>query len=184
MACWGHKQTRLDLDRFALAFAAEAGGLAPTAVRMLCCFASEAFGRRTHRYMLLYSIATRNFRGRRHPPYTLWLEKSAPFLRPECRGGEDNFTVRSERAPRSPVCCFFFAPLRTVTLAWNRQQAFSSEAAAVERGLHLQLGDKDAKTESQLGGQQLEAAKRLRHLLVTNRWVPALTTRGLFACAG
>lgn len=50
------------------------------------------------------------------------------------------------------------------------QQAFSSEAAAVERGLYLQLGDADAKTESQLGGQQLEAAKRLRHLLATNRW--------------
>lgn len=41
----------------------------------------------------------------------------------------------------------------------------------MERGLHLQLGDKDAKTESQLGGQQLEAAKRLRHLLDTNKCV-------------
>lgn len=41
----------------------------------------------------------------------------------------------------------------------------------MERGLHLQLGDTDAKTESQLGGQQLEAAKRLRHLLVTNKYV-------------
>lgn len=50
------------------------------------------------------------------------------------------------------------------------KKAFSTEAAAVERGLHLQLGDTNAKTESQLGGQQLEAAKRLRHLLATNRW--------------
>lgn len=47
---------------------------------------------------------------------------------------------------------------------------FSSEAAAVERGLNLQLGDTGAATESQLGGQQLEAAKKLRNLLTTNRW--------------
>lgn len=67
------------------------------------------------------------------------------------------------------VFCFVFAVNQST--ACNLQQAFSSEAAAVERGLYLQLGDADAKTESQLGGKQLEAAKRLRQLLSTNRWV-------------
>lgn len=39
----------------------------------------------------------------------------------------------------------------------------------MERGLYIQLGEAGAKTEAQLGEQQLEAAKRLRHLLITNR---------------
>lgn len=73
------------------------------------------------------------------------------------------------------ISCLCFSLNRLVRNAYTFtgppcfQQAFSSEAAAVERGLHIQLGDTGAKTESQLGGQQLEAAKRLRHLLSTNR---------------
>ena len=54
------------------------------------------------------------------------------------------------------------------------EQAFTAEVGAVERGLHIQLGQPGAKTEAQLGDQQLEAAKRLRHMLATNRWVFAL----------
>lgn len=44
------------------------------------------------------------------------------------------------------------------------------EVAAVERGLHIQLGEVGAKTEAQLGALQLEAAKRLRHLLSGSRY--------------
>lgn len=49
-------------------------------------------------------------------------------------------------------------------------QVFAVEVSAVELGLHIQLGQAGAKTEAQLGDQQLGAAKRLRHLLITNRW--------------
>lgn len=41
----------------------------------------------------------------------------------------------------------------------------------VERGLYIQLGEAGAKTEAQLGEVQLEAAKRLRHVLATNKCV-------------
>ncbi|CAM9762055.1 unnamed protein product, partial [Ectocarpus sp. 8 AP-2014] len=104
--------------------------------------------------------------------------------------GESGALVASGRslAPSPPVGPAAFAspaaPSASVPQPLG-QKAFSSEAAAVERGLHIQLGDTGAKTESQLGGQQLEAAKRLRHLLSTNRermvqemlsrgWVPLL----------
>ncbi|CAN0042978.1 unnamed protein product [Ectocarpus sp. 6 AP-2014] len=104
--------------------------------------------------------------------------------------GESGALVASGRslAPSPPVGPAAFAspaaPSTSVPQPLG-QKAFSSEAAAVERGLHIQLGDTGAKTESQLGGQQLEAAKRLRHLLSTNRermvqemlsrgWVPLL----------
>ena len=59
--------------------------------------------------------------------------------------------------------------LRLAACVPFRQQAFSTEVAGVERGLYIQLGEAGAKTEAQLGEQQLEAAKRLRHLLITNR---------------
>ncbi|CBN80104.1 conserved unknown protein [Ectocarpus siliculosus] len=104
--------------------------------------------------------------------------------------GESGALVASGRslAPSPPVGPAAFAsPAAPSALVPQPlgQKAFSSEAAAVERGLHIQLGDTGAKTESQLGGQQLEAAKRLRHLLSTNRermvqemlsrgWVPLL----------
>lgn len=39
----------------------------------------------------------------------------------------------------------------------------------MERGLHIQLGEAGAKTGAQLGDEQLEAAKRLRRLLATNK---------------
>lgn len=63
----------------------------------------------------------------------------------------------------------FTTGLSSAALFSCRQQAFSVEVAGVERGLYIQLGEAGAKTEAQLGEQQLEAAKRLRHLLVTNR---------------
>lgn len=45
------------------------------------------------------------------------------------------------------------------------------EVGVVEQGLHSQLGQPGAKTEAQLGDRQLESAKRLRHMLATNRYV-------------
>ncbi|CAM9262705.1 unnamed protein product [Ascophyllum nodosum] len=60
------------------------------------------------------------------------------------------------------------------------QKALEAELSAVQRGLHLQIGQPSAKTEAQLGDQQLEAAKRLRHLLSTNmsKTIQELLSRG------
>ncbi len=77
----------------------------------------------------------------------------------------------------SILVAFAFAAVVVLSLCLYCRQAFSTEAAAVERGLHLQLGDTNAKTESQLGEKQLEAAKRLRHLLATNRWERSYSLR-------
>ncbi|CAM9140267.1 unnamed protein product, partial [Hapterophycus canaliculatus] len=98
-------------------------------------------------------------------------------------------SVRGSLVPSPPTGpTAFSSPAVTTAVVQQplgQKQAFSSEAAAVERGLNLQLGDTGAATESQLGGQQLEAAKKLRNLLTTNRervvqemlsrgWVPLL----------
>lgn len=53
---------------------------------------------------------------------------------------------------------------------------------AVERGLNIQLGQAGVKTEAQLGEEQLDAAKRLRTLLSTNKYVSCVLWMDGYIC--